>query len=276
MIENALANIGVDDFLLRALIAGFGIALIAGPLGCFVVWRRMAYFGDTMSHCGLLGVAIGLFAGIDLLFGVFFACATVAFILVFLQQVRGFATDTLLGILAHSALSLGLVAISFMPTVRVDLMSYLFGDILAVSMNDIYLIYAAAGVSLVCLVTIWNRLLALTVHAGLAAAEGIATKSLHIIFMLLIAGLVAAAMKVVGILLITSLLIIPAAAARPFARSPEAMAIISVIAGCLAVAMGLSASLHFDTPSGPSIVVACASLFCLSVIFSAIRPAKSL
>lgn len=267
----------IDDFLIRALVAGFGIALVAGPLGCFVVWRRMAYFGDTMAHCGLLGVAIGLFAGINLTFGVFGACVAVAFLLVFLQRVGKAATDTLLGILAHSALSLGLVVISFMPTVRVDLMGYLFGDILAVSMTDIFLIYAIAALSLLCLVFIWNRLLALTVHIGLAAAEGVATKSVHIAFMLLIAALIAAAMKVVGILLITSLLIIPAAAARPFARSPEAMAVISVMAGWLAVTLGLLASLQLDTPSGPSIVVASAGLFGLSMIFSAFRtPSRSI
>ena len=265
----------MDDFLIRALVAGIGIALVAGPLGCFVVWRRMAYFGDTMAHCGLLGIAIGLFFNINLVLGVFAATVSVAFLLVFLQQMRGHATDTLLGILAHTALSLGLVMISFMPTVRVDLMGYLFGDILAVSMTDVLLIYAAGAISLMCLVYIWNNLLALTVHAGLAAAEGVATKTLHIVFMLLIAALIAAAMKIVGILLITSLLIIPAAAARPFARSPEAMAIISMLAGSLAVTLGLLASLTLDTPSGPSIVVASAGLFGLSMIFSAVRTTTS-
>jgi len=266
----------IDDFLLRALGAGFGVALVAGPLGCFVVWRRMAYFGDTMAHCALLGVAIGLFFNINLILGVFAACVAVAFLLVFLQQAHGLATDTLLGILAHSALSLGLVTISLMPGLRVDLMSYLFGDILAVSVSDIILIYAAAAASLFCLVFIWNRLLALTVHAELAAAEGVAVKSLHIVFMLLIAGLIAAAMKIVGILLITSLLIIPAASARPFAGSPEAMAVIAAVAGCLAVSLGLLASFHLDTPTGPSIVVACAGLFGLSMVFSAVRRTRSI
>ncbi len=266
-----MITVMIDDFLLRALIAGVGIAAVAGPLGCFVVWRRMAYFGDTMAHSGLLGVAIGLFFNINLVAGVFAACMAVAFVLVFLQRVRGLATDTALGILAHSALSLGLVAISFMPSVRVDLMGYLFGDILAVSMMDIFLIYGVAALSLLCLGFIWNRLLALTVHAHLAAAEGVATKTLHIVFMLLIAGLIAVAMKIVGILLITSLLIIPAAAARPFASSPEKMAVIAVLIGALAVMMGLLASLQLDTPSGPSIVVAAAILFGMSMIFSAVR-----
>jgi zinc transport system permease protein len=265
----------IDDFLIRALVAGFGIALIAGPLGCFVVWRRMAYFGDTMAHSGLLGVAIGLFFSINLILGVFIACVAVALVLVSLQRARGLATDTLMGILAHSALSLGLVVISFMPTVRVDLMGYLFGDILAVSMTDILLIYAVSLTSLLCLVLVWNRLLALTIHSQLAAAEGIATKSLHIVFMLLIAGLIAAAMKIVGILLITSLLIIPAAAARPFARSPEAMAVMAILAGFVAVTLGLIASLQWDTPSGPSIVLASAGLFGLGTIFSAVRAARS-
>lgn len=266
-----MITIMIDDFLIRAFVAGLGIAAVAGPLGCFVVWRRMAYFGDTMAHSGLLGVAIGLFFSINLVLGVFVACMAVAFVLVFLQRARGLATDTLLGILAHSALSLGLVVISFMPTVRVDLMGYLFGDILAVSMMDIFLIYGVAALSLLCLGFIWNRLLALTVHAHLAAAEGIPTKTLHIVFMLLIAGLIAAAMKIVGILLITSLLIIPAAAARPFVRSPESMAVIAVFIGAVAVMMGLLASLQFDTPSGPSIVVAAAGLFGFSMIFSAVR-----
>ncbi len=265
----------IDDFLIRAFVAGLGIAAVAGPLGCFVVWRRMAYFGDTMAHSGLLGVAIGLFFSINLVLGVFVACMAVAFLLVFLQRARGLATDTLLGILAHSALSLGLVVISFMPSVRVDLMGYLFGDILAVSMMDIFLIYAVAALSLLCLGFIWNRLLALTVHAHLAAAEGIPTKTLHIVFMLLIAGLIAAAMKIVGILLITSLLIIPAAAARPFAGSPEKMAGIAVLIGALAVMIGLLASLQLDTPSGPSIVVAAAALFGFSMIFSAVRRTRS-
>jgi len=265
----------IDDFLIRALVAGFGIALIAGPLGCFVVWRRMAYFGDTMAHSGLLGVAIGLFFSINLILGVFIACVAVALVLVFLQRARGLATDTLMGILAHSALSLGLVVISFMPSVRVDLMGYLFGDILAVSMTDIFLIYAASLTSLLCLVLVWNRLLALTVHNQLAAAEGIATKSLHIVFMLLIAGLIAAAMKIVGILLITSLLIIPAAAARPFVRSPEAMAVMAIMVGFAAVTLGLVASLQWDTPSGPSIVLASAGLFGLATVFSAVRALRS-
>ncbi len=270
-----MITIMIDDFLIRAVVAGLGIAAVAGPLGCFVVWRRMAYFGDTMAHSGLLGVAIGLFFSINLVLGVFVACMAVAFVLVFLQRARGLATDTALGILAHSALSLGLVVISFMPSVRVDLMGYLFGDILAVSMMDILLIYAVAALSLLCLGFIWNRLLALTVHAHLAAAEGIPTKTLHIIFMLLIAGLIAAAMKIVGILLITSLLIIPAAAARPFAGSPEKMAAIAVLIGALAVMIGLWASLQLDTPSGPSIVVAADALFGFSMIFSAVRRTRS-
>lgn len=266
----------IDDFFVRAILAGIGIAIIAGPLGCFVVWRRMAYFGDTMAHCGLLGVAIGLFFSINLVLGVLMSCVAVAFLLVVLEQSRGLATDTLLGILAHTSLSLGLVVISFMPSVRVDLMGYLFGDILAVSFNDIVLIYAVAAVSLVCLGLIWRPLLALTVHSGLAAAEGIATKSLHIIFMLMIAGLIAVAMKVVGILLITSLLIIPAATSRPLARSPEAMAVYAVFAGCLAVAMGLAASMVFDTPSGPSIVVSAACLFVTAMVFSSVRGPRSI
>lgn len=256
----------LDDFLVRAFLAGLGVACLAGPLGCFVVWRRMAYFGDTMAHSALLGVALGFAAGIDLTIGVTVVTVAIAILLVLLQQRRWLASDTLLGILSHSTLAIGLLAVSLMAWLRVDLMGYLFGDILAVARMDLLWIWGGSIVALAVLARVWRPLLAITVHEDLARAEGVPALAIRLIFMLLIALTIAIAMKIVGILLITSLLIIPAAAARPFARSPETMALLASGIGAIAVASGLGASLAFDTPSGPSIVAAALALFLLSLL----------
>ncbi len=263
----------MDNFVLRALLGGLGVALVAGPLGCFVVWRRMAYFGDTLAHAGLLGVGLGLLLGVSEGLGVLVICVAIAMLLFVLQQQRVLAGDTVLGILAHSALSLGLVVISFMETLRVDLIGYLFGDILALSDRDLYWIWGAGLAALLVLWRIWQPLLAVTVHRELAQVEGVPVLRVQLAFMLLIALVVATAMKVVGILLITSLLIIPAATARRYARTPEMMALLAAACGATAVAAGLWGSLRWDTPTGPSMVVAAAALFAIAVVLPA--PARS-
>jgi zinc transport system permease protein len=254
----------MDDFLLRALLAGIGVALVAGPLGAFVVWRKMAYFGDTLAHAALLGVALGFLLNINSNLGVVVVCVLLAVILVALQQQRRLASDTLLGILAHTTLSLGLIALAFMETLRIDLMSYLFGDILAVGAADLYWIFASTALALTVLLIIWRPLLAITVHEELAQVEGVPVTWVRLALMLLIAIVIAVAMKVVGILLITSLLIIPAATARSLARTPEQMAILAAVFGSIAVSGGLFTSLQWDLPAGPAIVVCAALLFFLS------------
>lgn len=254
----------MDDFLARALLGGVGVALTAGPLGAFIVWRRMAYFGDTLAHSGLLGVVLGALLGIHPELGVIMTCLVVALILVGLQRQHTLATDTLLGILAHTTLSLGLVALAFLETMRVDLISYLFGDLLSISAADIYWIWGGNVLALAALAGLWRPLLAATVHEELARVEGVPVLQIRLAFMLLIAIVIALAMKVVGILLITSLLIIPAATARRFARSPEGMAVLASLIGCAAIGLGLWASLRWDTPAGPSVVVAATGLFGLA------------
>lgn len=252
-----------DDFFARALAGGIGVALATGPLGCFMVWRRMAYFGESIAHSALLGVVLGVLLGIDLNAGIVVMCIVLALLLVLLQQQRRLATDTLLGILAHSALALGLVGISFFESVRVDLMSYLFGDILAVTGRDLMWIWGGGGVVLGATALIWRPLLAVTVHEELARAEGVRVGLVRIAFTLLIAVAVAIAMKIIGLVLIVALLIIPAATARRLARTPEQMAVLASLIGAAAVAGGLHGSLAWDTPSGPSIVVAALALFTL-------------
>ena len=261
----------LDDFFVRALIGGIGVALVAGPLGCFIVWRRMAYFGDTMAHAALLGVALALLLEIHITAGVFAITAAVAFALLLLQRQHALPTDALLGILSHSTLALGLVMVAFMAWVRIDLLSYLFGDLLAVSRLDIALIYGGGAAVLAILAAVWRPLLAGTVSEELAAAEALHPERARLIFMLLMAGVIAIAMKIVGILLITSLLVIPAATARRFATGPEQMALLAAATGALAVGLGLFGSLEFDTPSGPSVVVAALALFLVSLLGLAFR-----
>jgi len=255
----------MDDFLLRALAAGIGVAIIAGPLGVFVVWRRMAYFGDTMAHSALLGVALGFLLGINLQLGVIVVSVVMALLQHALQRQRQLASDTLLGILAHTSLSLGLVAIALQENVRVDLMGYLFGDILAVSTLDLAWIWAGGLLCLLVLALIWRPLLAITVHEELARVEGVAVARTQLIFMLLIAIVIAAAMKIVGVLLITAMMIIPAATARKLSKTPEQMALIASTVGALAVAVGLLASWQWDSPAGPSVVVAAFVIFVLNL-----------
>jgi zinc transport system permease protein len=261
----------MEDFLVRAFLAGLGVVLLAGPLGCFIVWRRMAYFGDSLAHNALLGVALGLLLGIDLSLGVIAGSAMLAAFLLAMQQQKQIASDTLLGLMAHSGLALGLVVLSFFETLRVDLLSYLFGDILAVSTTELIWVYVSAFVGLIVLIAIWRPLLAVTVHEDLARAEGVAVWPTRLAFVLLIAIVISIAMKIVGLLLITAMLIIPAATARRFAETPEQMAVMAVVAGALAVFCGLAGSVVWDTPSGPSVVVAAFLGFLVSLAAGELR-----
>jgi zinc transport system permease protein len=255
----------LGDYFSRALIAGVGLALVAGPLGCFVVWRRMAYFGDTMAHSALLGVALSIILSMNMTLGVFAVAALVAGALIVLQRQATLSTDALLGILSHSTLAVGLVLVGFLTTVRIDLLGFLFGDILAVSAEDIAIIYAGGVLILAMLVFAWRPLLASTVSPELAEAEGLRPEASRLLLMILMASVIAIAMKLVGVLLITSLLIIPAATARRLSATPEAMAVVSAVLGALAVIGGLFGSRTWDTASGPSIVVMALVIFVLSL-----------
>jgi zinc transport system permease protein len=215
----------LDDFLTRALLAGLAVAAAAGPLGCFVVWRRMAYFGDATAHAAILGVALALGFQISIFAGTLVVALGMALIVSTLAG-RGWAMDTTLGVLAHSGLAFGLVAVSFLPNVRVDLHAFLFGDILAVSRADLAVIAGGAALVVALLVWRWSALLTATLSEDLAHAAGINP-----------------------------------AAARNFARTPETMALASVLLGGVAVWAGLRLSLWQDTPAGPSIVVVAALLF---------------
>lgn len=253
----------MDDFLLRAVVAGVLVALLTGGLGVFIIWRRMAYFGDTVSHASLLGVSLGFLLGISVNVGIIAVSLTVALLMIVMQKQRSLSNDTLLGILAHSTLSLGLVALAFVEGVRVDLNAWLFGDILAVSNQDLIILSFATVLILGVLIFIWKPLLSLTVHEDLARVEGVNVTLISTGYTLLIALTIAVGIKVIGALLISSMLIIPAAAARKLANTPERMAIIAMLLGTLSVLGGIAISYSWDTPAGPSIVVVATVIFAI-------------
>ncbi len=257
----------VPDFLLRALVAGIGVAILTGPLGCIVVWRRMAYFGEAIAHSALLGVVLGAVLGTLPWATVIVVCAGVALILYVLER-RGKATmDSAIGLVAHGSLAIGLVLLSFADTVRVDLYAYLFGDILAVSQNDLWLIVIGGLAVLGVLSMIWSSLLSVVVNPDVAKVEGVNVTATKVIYLILLALTVASAMKIVGVLLVVAMLVIPASAARAVSASPEGMAAAAVLIGVAGVCGGLWGAYRFDTPAGPSIVTAMVCLFVVLACF---------
>jgi len=253
----------MEDFIINALLAGIALALVAGPLGCVVVWRRMAYFGDTLAHAALLGVALAVSAHLLPLAGVVIIGATLAVLLFWLEKHSELSTDTLLGILSHTALAAGLIVLSLVQrsSPGIDMMAYLFGDILAISRDELYWMYAGVIIIGIALWRLWPGLLSMSVHEDLARIDRVPVSLLRFVFMLLLAGMIAVSINVVGILLITALLIIPAASARLFSRTPVQMIALAVVFALLSVFAGLGFSLHWDTPTGPSVVVLAACLF---------------
>ena len=255
-----------DDFFIRALIAGIGIALVTGPLGCFIIWRRLSFFGDTLSHSALLGVTIAFFFELNIAFSVFLISSAIALILLKLQKTTKLPGDALLGLLAHSSLAVGLVVIGFLTSIRFDIMGLLFGDILAVNEIDLLIIWIGGALILLILKFIWKPLFASTVNHELAEAEGMRPDRVNAIFTVLLAAIIAISIKIVGLLLITGMLIMPAAMARNVSNNPNQMVKLSIVGGLLSVIIGLFSSLQINTPSGPSIITAALVLFCLTLI----------
>ena len=255
-----------DDFFIRALIAGIGIAIVVGPLGCFVIWRRLSYFGDTLSHSALLGVTLAYSFSLNISLSVFIVSAVVALLLINLQKRTKLAGDSLLGLLAHSTLAIGLVLIGFLSYIRFDLMGLLFGDILAVTIEDIALVWVGGFVILGILYFIWKSLFSATVNYDLSAAEGMKPEVSNFIFTLLLAGVIAISIKMIGALLITGLLLIPAATARNISNSPNQMVYLATLVGIISVIAGLFTSLELNTSSGPTIIVVALILFIISLV----------
>jgi zinc transport system permease protein len=254
----------MDDFIIRAGLGGIGMALIAAPLGCYVVWQRMAYFGETIAHSGLLGVAFGLLTSINLTLGVFLAAVMVTFGLRAVERKTYLAKDTALGLIAHVVLALGLIVTSQFQSLQVDMMGLLFGDILAISKLDLILVIGGLIAIWGLIAWLWQDMMALSIDRELALAEGVRVNKVEFLLSMAIAATVALSMKLVGLLLVTAMLIIPAAAAMGLARTPEQMVIYTALISSLSVLGGLFASFYIDIPTGPAIVVAMAFFFLLT------------
>jgi zinc transport system permease protein len=254
-----------EPFFIRALLAGLGVALVAGPIGCFIVWRRMAYFGETLAHAGLLGVGFGLLFNINITLGAVASAVLLALLLLALKRQRQIAVDTLLGILSHTALALGLITVGLVTGAVTGHLDILFGDILTVSRQDVITVWIGAALVLAIIIYLWRDLIAISVHEDLARAEGVNVPWVELAFMLTMAAMTAFAMKIVGLLLITALTVIPAAAARRISSSPEAMAIWSSLFAGMAVVAGLMSSAIWGTIAGPSVVLAASFIFVLTL-----------
>ncbi len=261
----------IEPFLLKAALAGLLIALVAAPLGCLVVWRRMAYFGDATGHAALLGVALALSLSVPPIIGVLSIASAMALAVTFATRRGVFAADTVLGVFAHAALAIGLVVAAVLPGVRINLIETLLGDILTVSGSEIMVIALGGLVILATLAYGWRGLLNATLSPELMAAEGGSLTRDKLIFTLSLAVFVALSMKLVGILLITAMLILPAAAAAPLARSPERMVMMTALIGSVSVLGGLWMSWEMDSPAGPSIIVVAAAIFALTGLWPKTR-----
>ncbi|MCY4304894.1 MAG: metal ABC transporter permease [Aestuariivita sp.] len=253
----------LDDFLVRAVFAGIGVSFASAPLGCFVVWHRMVYFGDATAHAAILGVVLSLALSVSIFAGTLVTALLMALSISIMRQ-KTFALDTILGVIAHSSLAVGLVAASFVGGIRVDLRGFLFGDILAVSKSDLTIIWIGALCVIALILWRWSPLLISTVSSDLAHTSGVSERREKLILTLALAVTVAVGIKVVGVLMIGALLVIPAASARCFARTPEFMAILAVIIGTIGTLGGIRFSFDFDTPTGPTIVCALAVIFVVS------------
>lgn len=263
------------EFLLYPAIAGITIALLAGPLGVFMIWRRIAFVGDTIAHSSLLGVSLALWWNWNPFAGVFLVAILIALLASQDDQGKVLGSDTILGLISHATLAGGIIVSTSLVPFRVDLLGYLYGDILSISPNELTLMVVVGVLLLSLLIYLWRQFLAVSLHRQLAAVAGINVKVINIMYLLSVAVAIGIGMRLVGILLITALLIVPAASGRFFSYSPEDMAIRASILGVVAVVAGLIASLLLDWPSGPTIVFVSILIWFICYILHSITQRRS-
>ena len=226
----------------------------------------MSYYGESIAHSSLLGVGLGILLGTGINFGIIIICLLFGILFLWLQQSKILSTDTLLGVLAHLALSIGIIVIS-LNRIKIDIEAFLFGDILTVSSSDLWIMYLGVGITILLILINWSSLLLVTIDEDLARAEGINPIYINLLLTIVLTIVVAVSLQIIGLLLITAMLIIPAATSRRLANSPGQMALIATLVGVISVISGIFLSVELDAPSGPSIVVMSAILFFLSYLF---------
>ena len=244
-----------SHFMGRALLAAIGMGCISAVMGCFLLWRRMAFFGDAMAHASVLGVALGFLFHIDIYFFIAFICLILASVMGILQQRSRIPIDTWLAAISYTSLALGIIVIAKTPGIQIDPEAILFGDILSVNLPDLIGIYLSVLAVWTFIIIGWQKLLLITLDEELAIASGISLLPMRLGFTVCLALVTAVGIKASGALLLPALMILPAATMARFARSPEEMVGGATVCSVISVLLGMTASYYYDTPSGPTIVV---------------------
>jgi zinc transport system permease protein len=255
----------LDDFLLRAVLAGLIMVVIAAPMGCLMVWQRLAFLSDTLGHAAVLGVGLGLMLQLEPIFGVLAVALVIVFSLSRVSSFNSALSETTLAIISHTGLAGGIILVGLLPGPAVNLEAILFGDLLATTSADLLNLLLTTVVLLVLLLRHWRAFVAVSVSREIAQAEGIEVRRIQFLMYIMIALLVAVMMKVMGVLLIAAMLVIPTTSARLFSRSPEQMVYISGLYGLFALGGGITSSFHFDWQTGPAIVVSATVLLLLTL-----------
>jgi zinc transport system permease protein len=263
----------LDDFMLRALLAGLIMVLIAAPMGCLMVWQRLAFLSDTLGHAAVLGVGLGLLLQLQPIFGVLAVALVIVFSLSRVSSFNSALSETTLAIISHTGLAGGIILVGLLPGPSINLEAILFGDLLATTRGDLLNLLLTTTLLVVLLLRHWRAFVAVSVSREIAQAEGIEVRRVQFLMYVMIALLVAVMMKVMGVLLIAAMLVIPTSSARLFSRSPEQMVVISGLYGLAALAGGMTGSFHFDWQTGPAIVVSATLLLLLTLALTRVfRP----
>jgi len=260
----------LDDFLVRSVIAGLIMVAIAAPMGCLMVWQRLAFLSDTLGHAAVMGVGLGLLLEVTPVFGVLAVALLIVFALNRVNSFNSALSETTLAIISHTGLAGGIILVGLLPAQAVNLEAILFGDLLATTRADLTWLLITTVVLLLLLLHHWRSFVAVSVSREIAQAEGIEVRKVHLLMYIMIALLVAVMMKVMGVLLIAAMLVIPTSSARLFSRSPEQMVAVSALYGLGALAGGISSSFHFDWQTGPAIVVSATLLLLITLAITRI------
>ncbi len=257
----------LDDFLIRSLLAGSLMVMVAAPMGCLMVWQRLAFLADTLGHASVLGIALALILSLQPVLGVLLVIAIIMFIVRLSSGDRPVAfSESVLAIISHTGLAGGILLLGVFGFGNISLEALMFGDLLATTVTDLVFIAGTVALLLALLWWRWHDFVAVSVSPEIAQAEGIAVKKVQLILYLMIALLIAVMMKIMGVLLIGAMLVIPVNAARNFSRGPEQMMWISLLFGALSLYSGVFFSWQFDWQTGPAIVVVAAAWLLVSIV----------
>ncbi len=245
----------------RACLGGVGVALLAGPMGCLLVWRRMAFFTDALGHSTLLGIGLGIVFHLSPRVSALLGMVLLIVPLFFLKRTTP-QTDALLGGMSHAYLAFGLLLIHLLPGVNINIHALLFGDILSTTLKDLAWIYGVGLLIFVGLGFFWSALVSMSVNEDMAKIEGIATAWVEGVFFVLVGLLVAIALQVVGVLLTAALLILPALCSTRIGKTPEQTAVLASSIGIACTLGGIALAFWWDVPVGPSIAATMAFIFC--------------